>query len=226
MEVTSEEISGRHVQVYKTTEKEAPVIYTVDYMENGKSLIEACKSLGLAPFQLVTISGIRWDEDLSPWVSDPVVTREDHFTGEADLFLRSLTEEILPYAEGFIGKSAVRRYLAGYSMAGLFAVYAAYNTDVFSRYSSASGSLWYPGLMEYTEANTLPDSAESFYFSIGDRESAVANKALRTTRDNTERLSKLLSERGVQSVFELNPGNHYRDAALRMAKGIKWTLER
>ena len=39
--------------------------------------------------------------------------------------------------------------IAGDSMAGLFAVYALYRTQVFSRVASASGSLWYPGLLEY-----------------------------------------------------------------------------
>ena len=39
-----------------------------------------------------------------------------------------------------------------------------------------------------------------------------------------EKLCAVYQERSIRSVFELNPGNHFRDPAYRMAKGIAWML--
>ena len=36
----------------------------------------------------------------------------------------------------------------------------------------------------------------------------------------------LFEARGVPTVFEQNPGNHFKEPALRMAKGIAWALGR
>jgi hypothetical protein len=37
-------------------------------------------------------------------------------------------------------------------------------------------------------------------------------------------LNKMCNELGIRSTFELNPGNHFKDAPLRMAKGIAWMI--
>ena len=40
-------------------------------------------------------------------------------------------------------------YIGGYSLAGLFSLWAAYQTDVFSGFAAASPSVWFPGFIEY-----------------------------------------------------------------------------
>lgn len=30
---------------------------------------------------------------------------------------------------------------------------------------------------------------------------------------------------GIETTFEMNPGNHFKDADLRLAKGIAWMLK-
>lgn len=62
------------------------------------------------------------------------------FTGGADNYLRLLTEEIIPAAEKEINGVPCWRGIAGYSLAGLFALYGIYQTDLFSRVGSMSGS--------------------------------------------------------------------------------------
>ncbi|MBP8715296.1 MAG: hypothetical protein KBH85_07890 [Lachnospiraceae bacterium] len=42
--------------------------------------------------------------------------------------------------------------------------------------------------------------------------------------DNTIEIEKYLSSQGINTIYERNPGNHYRDAELRVAKGISWNL--
>ena len=39
-----------------------------------------------------------------------------------------------------------------------------------------------------------------------------------------EELYSVYQQKGIQSIFELNPGNHYKNAEFRLAKGISWTL--
>ena len=78
------------------------------------------------------------------------------FSGGAGRLLPLLTENILPKAEALLPASPAWRGLAGYSLAGLFAIWALYQTDIFSRAASMSGSLWYPGLLDYLSARTPP----------------------------------------------------------------------
>jgi len=47
-----------------------------------------------------------------------------------------------------------------------------------------------------------------------------------TVEENTARLAALYRERGVETRFELNPGNHFQEPALRTARGVAWMLER
>ena len=43
---------------------------------------------------------------------------------------------------------------------------------------------------------------------------------LKTVQENTEALAAYYKEHGIDVIWELNPGNHFKDAALRSAKGI------
>jgi hypothetical protein len=46
-----------------------------------------------------------------------------------------------------------------------------------------------------------------------------------TVQRNTEELVDHYKSLGLEVTWELNPGNHFKDAALRSAKGIKAILE-
>ena len=46
-----------------------------------------------------------------------------------------------------------------------------------------------------------------------------------TVQENTEAIVRHYQEVGVDVRWELNPGNHFRDVAMRSAKGIKAILE-
>ena len=115
--------------------------------------------------------------------------------------------------------------LAGYSLAGLFAVYAAFRTDVFSEIASASGSLWYPGLLEFIRAHPISENMKAAYLSLGNKESRTHNPVLSTVEKNTRETETCLHLQGIDTFFESNPGNHYKDAVPRMAKGIQWLLK-
>ena len=89
-----------------------------------------------------------------------------------------------------------------------------------------SGSLWFPGMKEYIFSHKPKRQPDCMYFSLGDKENKTWNSVLRTVRQNTEETQAFYQDKGIDTVFQLNPGNHYDHAAERTAAGIAWLLSR
>lgn len=137
---------------------DAPVIYLPSVKDEGACISRYLLEYGCPDLTLVSISDLSWNHDMAPWDCPSVFPKGDPFTGGADAYIHQLTEQILPEAERRIGSEPVWRGIAGYSLAGLFAIYTLYHTDLFSRAASMSGSLWFPGFSEYMESHSLPPS--------------------------------------------------------------------
>ena len=140
---------------------DAPVIYLPSVKDEGACISRYLLEYGCPDLTLVSISDLSWNHDMAPWDIPSVFEKDTPCTGGADNYLQLLTEEIMPRAEKLV-HGVSWRGLAGYSLAGLFAVYSLYRTAVFSRIASMSGSLWFPGLMEYIashEMKRLPECA-------------------------------------------------------------------
>ena len=118
------------------------------------------------------------------------------------------------------------RGLAGYSLAGLFAVYSLYRADCFSRIASMSGSLWFPDFKEYVFSHEMKRIPEHLYLSLGDRECQTRNRYLKNVQINTEEINTFFMQKGIDTVFQLNPGNHFKNAVQRTAAGIAWMLSK
>jgi len=224
MEIHEVQFGHRRVCLYHLVNGPAPLVYSIDYHENGQLLLDACKQVGCSGFNLVTISGLHWNQELSPWPVETVVSRDDNFAGEADQWLSLLTGEVVPQVERLLEAPPAWRMLAGYSLAGLFAVWTAFHSDLFIRILSASGSMWYPGWLEYVAEHQLVADVQGIYLSVGDKESTSRNAVLQTVGERTQAVAALMAERGIPSKFELNPGNHFKNPPLRVAKGIHWLL--
>jgi len=214
----------KEIHIYTNATQPAPVIYLNLFEGDGSEVWEECLKLKVPDCTLAAIGNIEWDREMTPWKADPV-WKGDDFRGEAEDYLRELVEEILPETEKKLANRPLWSGLAGYSLGGLFAVYASYGTNVFRGIVSASGSLWYPDFTEFAERNQPSGQLESAYFSLGDKESRVKNPLMATTLDRTLKVKEILSDRGICTVFEENPGNHFTDPAGRTAKGIRWLLE-
>lgn len=217
-------INGKTISVFSSAEKEAPVIYLNTFSGEGQQIFEAVQDRKLPGFTLVAISDLDWDHDMAPWDSPPIFQSAQACTGGADDFLRLLTETILPTAEKKLPQPPCWRGIAGYSLAGLFAVYAMYQTDVFSRVASVSGSLWFPGIKEYIFSHKPRRRPDCIYFSLGDKESKTRNPILKSVQQNTEEIETFYQRKGINTVFQQNPGNHYNRAVERTAAGIAWLL--
>lgn len=107
---------------------------------------------------LVLISGMDWNADMSPWMADGVMKKEKVFYGGAPTFLKELVKDSIPTVEQWLGLKAPRRYLMGISLSGLFAVWSLVQTDIFKGVASVSGSLWFDGFADWLAKHPLAGS--------------------------------------------------------------------
>lgn len=199
------------------------VLLMADHGE-GDAVLSACDSLGLGGFVLLTCTGFDWNRDLSPWAVPSVFKKGEPFAGQADALLQQLLTG-LPRLFEAIGHAPEQLILAGYSLAGLFSLYAGTRCDRFSGILSASGSLWYPGWHAYAAEQPFRPSVRSVYLSVGDSEAKIRNPVMQSVEQNTRSLAELCRLQGIQTAFELNPGGHFVNAGERLAKGIAWLTE-
>lgn len=214
----------KQITVHSEHTEGAPVIYLPVVMGNGSEVYDRCQELNCPPFTLVAIGGLDWNRELSPWACDGTVRDTEPFGGQAAGFLDELLGQIIPEVESSLTRPPTWRGIAGYSLAGLFALWSLWKTDVFGRAASASGSLWFPGFIDYARERTMIAAPDAVYLSLGKKETKTPNRMMRHVLDDTRAMEKLLVERGIPTTLELNPGNHFAQTDLRMALGIHWIL--
>ena len=128
-------------------------------------------------------------------------------------------EDILKYCS-----DREKTYLiGGYSLAGLFAMWAVYNTDLFQGAAAVSPSMWFPGFDDYMKEHEI--KCRKVYLSLGNKEEKARNPVMATVGDRIRSAYELLKEREVECTLEWNEGNHFRDPDLRTAKGFSWILD-
>ena len=165
-------------------------------------------------FCLLTLKVNDWNLDLSPWKAPAVFGNEDFGEGASDTLA-----ELLTYCED----KSKRYIIGGYSLAGLFALWAAYQTDVFAAVAAASPSIWFPGFAEYMKKSCI--HAGSVYLSLGDKEAKTRNPVMATVADRIRDAYSLLKEQGINTALEWNPGNHFKDPDIRTAKAFAWVMK-
>ena len=117
-------------------------IHTVEGMANEAAII---RELAGDDFLLRAIA-VDWFRDLSPWTAPPVFG--DTAFGDG---AQGTLEKVLKLT----GEPGRQYILGGYSMGGLFALWAAYQTDAFAGVAAVSPSVWFPGFAEYTVSRPL-----------------------------------------------------------------------
>ena len=164
-----------------------------------------------------------WNGELSPWEA-PAVWGKESFGGNAAGTLRFLTEQAIPtLKKQFALPENVRIILGGYSLAGLFALWASTQTALFSGVAAASPSVWFPDWMEFEQQH--PIQAQRIYLSLGDKEERTKNIVMAAVGDNIRTLHSRLAERGADCILEWNNGGHFKDADLRTARAFRWVME-
>lgn len=217
--------AGKTVRLFQSDRSGAPEICLNTFSDEGERVMAAARAAGCPPFTLIAISGLDWNREMCPWDCPPPFKKSPPCTGGAGAYLRLLTDTILPAAEGRLSAPPRWRGIAGYSLAGLFAVFALGGTDLFLRAGSISGSLWFPGIREYLFSHPPKRRPDRLYFSLGDRESKTRNPLLSQVEQNTAELARFYRDQGIETVFQLNPGGHADHPAERTAAGLCWLLQ-
>lgn len=182
-----------------------------------------------------------WNEDLSPWPAPAVFGNTDFGCGAAAT-LEYLLQDVLsadaaPVTETNTAAETLRGacthrfvekpprvYIGGYSLSGLFALWAGYQTDRFSGIAAASPSIWFPGFTEYMQQHEM--RADAVYLSLGDREERTRNPVMAQVGTAIRRGQEILQASGTDCILEWNPGNHFREPELRTARAFAWLMNR
>ncbi len=212
------ELDGRQGWLYRTERPGILFLQPVD--EHDAQLLDRqVEAMGEAPFALAAFQIRDWNRELSPWAAPPVFGKLP-FGGGGEETLAFVTDRLLPELRRRIplGEKAPL-CLGGYSLAGLFALWAATRTPLFSAVAAASPSVWFPGWIDYVRAH--PIQAPTVYLSLGDREERTKNPVMAAVGACIREQAALLQD-GHSVTLEWNPGNHFRDSELRTAKAFRW----
>ena len=233
------------ITTYGNTDADTFLLQMVDDhdLEFIESEISQIRELtGGQDFCLKAVKVGSWNRDLSPWPAPPVFGKEGFGDGAAQT-LQFLEENVLPdpacgaaqsvssghdstvaQVSSGTAHSAQRVFIGGYSLAGLFALWAGCRTDRFSGIAAASPSVWFPGFTDFMEQHDL--QAGSVYLSLGDREEKNRNPVMSRVGECIRATHALLARRGIPCTLEWNEGNHFRDPDLRTAKAFAWLMKR
>lgn len=188
--------------------------------EDAASLLrEAAVRCGAPVFSLFMFAEEDWNAAFTPWRAE---TKRGVFGGRAEDTLAWLTEYAVPAIRE---KTAAPLILAGYSLAGLFALWCMSRTALFSAYVSCSGSLWFPGWEAYARQARARGEC-IVYLSLGDAEEKTKDPQMAAVRRMTV-LQELLLARDpkvLNAVLRTEHGGHFNDPVGRLARGIAWTL--
>lgn len=171
---------------------------------------------------VVALSGMDWNDSLTPWSAAGVFRKAKPFGGNAAGFLTELGGRIFPDIEARIGLGQpAERCLAGISLSGLFALWAAFSSDLFTGIASISGSLWYDGFAEWTKGRTLSPAVKRIFISLGDREKNSKDKRMATVETMTREVVDTLRTKGATPEFLLEADTtHFSPLVPRLEKAF------
>ena len=169
---------------------------------------------------VVVISGMDWDNDLTPWAAPGAPTGSPDFRGLAPQFKRFLEEEVVPAVERHLGFSTPQRTLIGVSLSGLFALWQWVQSDMFANIGCISGSFWYQGFVKWLTDYAIPHKSGMAYLSLGKKEPYTPVPQFRSVGTDTAQVMEILQSRDINVTFQTTPGNHYAPVCPRLT----WAL--
>lgn len=197
-------------------------------------------------FAMVFFDCVEWARALMPWADD-AVSRDTEVGRHAPDTLRLIERTLLPWLRERFG--ALPCIIGGYSLGGLFALWAARNTDAFTAVAAASPSLWINGWGEYAAAHpilspqatahhslntTLQISTPQhittttpIHLSLGDREEHCRNQRMKRIGDCVRAEHTLLCQQLSPTAVTLrwHEGGHFGAEAERTAEAFAWCIE-
>ena len=212
-------LSDRTCFLYQDAEATHLLIQPIDEhdLEILDQEVETIKELSDKSFSLVAFMIKDWNQELTPWAAPPVFGKVPFGSG-AEKTLEFITSQLLTEVQ----ENIPHLILGGYSLAGLFALWAGFQTDQFEGIAAASPSVWYPQWNDYASENK--PLAKSVYLSLGDKEEKAKNPVMAQVGNAIRKQHELLMLQEVNTTLEWNAGNHFVDSDKRTAKGFAWLL--
>ena len=168
-------ISGLSIHTQMSSVAGAPVVYLLGDVADH-SPVQVPEGVSL-----VNVGVDLWEENFSPWCAPRVFAKGPNFGDGAQKTLDTLINQVIPWAESELSEPPAYRTLMGYSLAGLFSLWAGVSQQVargyqpddalsqpgpssqpgaphvdapvatFQRIGAVSGSFWFPGLLDYVD---------------------------------------------------------------------------
>lgn len=173
-------------------------------------------------FAIVFFDTMEWAKALMPW-HDEAVSRDEEVGMHAQDTLIYIEESLVPWLHERFGKLPC--IIGGYSLGGLFALWAARQSTAFGAVAAASPSLWIKGWADFADNHSL--NAQLAYVSLGDREEHCRNQRMARIGDcvRHEHMT-LITQLGTSvTTLEWNSGGHFGNEAERTAKAFAWCIE-
>lgn len=207
--------------VNKSTDRVCYVLYPLDIL--GEWIEKAARNFDVS---IVVVTGMDWDNDLTPWPAKGEPQGSPDFKGNAPKFLSMLISDIIPEVERNIKLSVnVERTLVGVSLSGLFSLWQWIKSDTFSNIISLSGSFWYDGFIKWLKSQPIPVKVGKAYFLLGNQEAKTKVKAFQMIQNDTQQVVSYLEDKGFNVLFELVPGNHFQYGEERLNRAFTWMFD-
>ena len=174
-------------------------------------------------FLLIAFKIEDWNNELSPWEAPPAFGKKSFGSGATET-LEFIESRLIPIVKDKYNlDNDIKFILGGYSLAGLFSLWSAYKSDIFSGIAAASPSVWFNGWEEFMNNNT--PLSNTIYLSLGDTEEKMKNKVMSAVGDNIRKQEELLKNDNINTILEWNKGGHFSNSDLRVAKAFVWCIE-
>lgn len=159
---------------------------------------------------IVAITGMDWDDDLTPWPAPGVPAGSADFAGNATIFLGELQNRVIPACEKTLGVVSPVRNLVGVSLSGLFAMWQWMLCDTFDNIAIMSGSFWYQKFPKWVADNCPVTKPGACFMLLGKQEPHSPVSGFRPVGENTETIVDVLKQHHIDTEFLWVPGNHYQ----------------
>ena len=224
-----QEIEGVKLYVYRSNVKDATTIYFLDG-EQFEEPFNQWITEHRPALNFVLIASNNRTDDYTPWsllASETLLLMD--FGGKAEEHLSFIKTCVVPFCESEYGfaSSAEKRVIGGYSLGGLFSLYAAANTDLFGTVLSCSSSLWYPDFLAYLKEHPFKAPHPKLYMCVGDQEGLTASNLTKDQIPNTMAFKDWLEKEFQANDFKfmLEEGNHGNNIPRRVERAIRWVEE-
>ena len=174
-------------------------------------------------FSLIAFKIEDWNSELPPWEAPPAFGNKSFVSGAKDT-LEFIESRFIPTVkEKYNLDNDIKFILGGYSLAGLFSLWSAYKSNIFSGIAAASPSVWFNGWEEFMNNNT--PLSNTIYLSLGDTEEKTKNKVMSAVGDNIRKQEELLKNDKIKTILEWNKRGHFSNSDIRVAKAFIWCIE-